>query len=144
MNTRIQHLLLIALFAVAQLIVLPLAASASCLGAMVEGGECCCCVEDATPSGCCGQDRPDNDSSDSESLDSSCKCTVTPPAPTIPERNQLALAELVEGLAGFEADSNPLHSGIWPNVAVRAPRPPNQPLRVVSGAEPAFTQVFRL
>lgn len=151
MNARIQHLLLVALFAAAHLIVQPLVSTGWCMGAAAVGGECCCCPADAAPtacSGCCGGDEHSDDSddepSDSESYHSGCNCVMTPPAPTAPERNQPTSTELGEGFAALEADLNPLHSSVWPSLAVRAARPPNQPPRVASRAAPAFTQVFRL
>ena len=150
MNTRIQHLLLLALFAVAHLFVQPLVSTGWCMGATV-GEECCCCPDDTAPtscSGCCGEDEhsggSDEGPSDSEGYESGCGCTLTPPAPTVPERNQPTSAELGEGFAAVESSLNPLDSGVWPSLAVRAARPPNQPPRVANKAAPAFTQVFRI
>ncbi|MGK0481951.1 MAG: hypothetical protein ACJAQ3_001929 [Planctomycetota bacterium] len=151
MNIRFQHLLLVALFAVAHLFVQPLVTTGWCMGADMEGGECCCCPDDAAPtarSGCCGGDEPsdgpEGQPSDSEGYQSGCGCVMTPPAPIAPERNEPASTELGEGLMAVTAGQNPLLSGLWPSLAVRAARPPNRPPRVVSKASPAFTQVFRL
>lgn len=151
MNARIQHILLVALFAVAHLFVQPLVLTGWCTGAVVAGGECCCCPSEAAPTACsgsCGGDEHSGDSddepSDSESYHSGCNCVMTPPAPTAPERNQPTSIEIGGGLAVLQADQNPLYSSVWPSLAVRAARPPNPPPRVANKAAPAFTQVFRL
>ena len=148
MNARIQHFLIVALFAAAHLIVQPLVSTGWCMGMV---GEACCCSSEATseaPSGCCGGAEDLDDSSDepsnSENNNSGCDCSVTPPAPIAPEHHQLTSTELGEGFAALEADMSPLYSSVWPNLAVRAARPPNQPPRVARKAAPAFTQVFRL
>lgn len=152
MNARIQHFLVIALFALVHLVVQPLAAAASCMGAVAAGGDCCCSSTEAAPaasSGCCSEpEEPsdsDGESSGSLSVHSSCQCSLAPPAPFTPESDQPAPSERGHGFAALEADQNPLFSSVWPSLAVRATRPPCcQPPWVARKAEPVFTQVYRL
>lgn len=148
MNARIQHLLLVVVFAVTHLVVQPLMTSGCCMSAAAVGGEGCCCSSDDAPvarSGCCSEpDDSDGEPSDSKGYHSSCNCEVTPPAPTAFECNQPTSKKLGEGFAALEVVRNPLHSSAWPSLAVRAARPPNQPPRVAQKAVSAFTQVFRL
>lgn len=148
MNARIQHILIVVLFAAAHLIVQPLVSTGWCMGVM---GEECCCISvapDEAVSGCCGEPIGSSDSndapSDSENDGSGCDCSVTQPTPPAPEQTQPTSIELGEGYAALNADVNPLYSNVWSSLAVRAARPPNQPPRVARRALPAFTQVFRL
>ena len=151
MNIRIQRFLLIAFFAVAHIIVQPLVLSGCCVGAVVLGGEGCCCSGDDTSvarSGCCSEpvdsDYSSDESSDSKSYDSSCNCETTPPAPAALECNQSVSIDFGEGFAALEAVQNPLHSSARASLGIRTARPPNQPPRVAQKAASAFTQVFRL
>ena len=152
MNARIQHSLVIALFALVHLVVQPLAAAASCMGAEAGGGDCCCSSVEAAPaasSGCCSDPEEPSDSdgghSDSLSAHSSCQCSVAPPVPFAPESDQPTPSERGQGFEALAAGQNPLFSSVWPSLAVRAARPPcGQPPWVARKAAPAFTQVFRL
>ena len=148
MNARVQHLLLVALFAVAQLIAQPFASTGLCMGAHAMGEGQCCCAVDAAPtgySGCCGSEEPSSDEpSDSEGYESSCHCAVSPPAPIVPERSQPVPTEGADAQAAVQSEPNPLYANVWPSLAVRAARPPNAPPRLRCKASQVFTQVFRL
>ena len=148
MTGRIQHLLLVALFAATHLIAQPLAATGRCMGAMEMGGQCCCSLSAADPGaslGCCGSESPsDDEPSDSEGYDSECTCHVSPPTPALPEHGLSSAAEGDECSKTTEAAWDALQSNVWPSAVVRAARPPNQPPWVASRSTPAFTQVYRL
>lgn len=149
MTSRIQHLLLVALFATAHLVVQPFAAAGWCMGGMEMGGQCCCSpqsVDGAASLGCCGSGSPtDGEPEDSEGYGSTkCDCSASPPAPAVPEQSLPSVAGGDEGSKTTEAAWGGLQSGVWPSVAVRAARPPNQPPWVVGRTRPAFTQVYRL
>ena len=148
MTGRIQHLLLVALFAAAHLIVQPLATTGWCMGAVEMGGQCCCSPESApstSPVGCCGSSAPsDDEPADSEGYDSGCHCFVTPPAPALPAQEPSTVVDGDKSSKAVAAESDRLQAGVWPCVTVRAARPPNQPPRVVRKATPVFTQVYRL
>ena len=150
---RVHHFLLVALFAVAQLVAQPFVSTGWCVDAHGMGeGQCCCAVDAASTgcSGCCESEKPsgsepsDSDPSDPEDYESSCRCAVSPPAPMVPERSQPAAAECADAQAAVQPEPNPLYASVWPSLAVRAARPPNAPLRLRCKASRVFTQVFRL
>ena len=148
MNGRVHHFLLVALFAVAQLVAQPFVSASWCADALAMGEGQCCCSVDAAPtgcSGCCGsQESSNGEPSDSEGYESNCQCLVSPPAPMVPERSQPAAAECADAQAAVQPEANPLYASVWPSLAVRAARPPNAPPRLRCKASRVFTQVFRL
>lgn len=139
MSTRPRQLLVIALFALLQFVLQPLATASSCVMLASDEGGCHCAhaeTDDAAPtkSSCCGEETPAPDQDDD------CDCFVSPqPDPVTPVE---ALDLQLHGIAGAlqvgpDAIPNLLVRGLDIRSArIRAPR--------VGPSRLLLFQVFRI
>ena len=143
MTSRIYHILLLALFVAAHLLVQPLAAMGTCGGSDAIGGGCCCTETVSPPDGCCGANQ--GDESDSDSAERECGCSELPSAPVVPPLAEPTGVELEEvgKTALLACPASPLSSA-WPSLECRAARPPNRLPHVRREVAAVFTQVYRL
>ena len=142
MTSRIYHILLVALFVAAHLLVQPLEAMSTCGGSAAVNG-CCCGEPVSPPDGCCGGSQ--DDKGDSDSVEHECGCSEFPGEPFVPPLAEPTGVEF-ESLSTdvlLACDASPLNSA-WPSLECRAARPPNRPPHVRREVGAVFTQVYRL
>lgn len=144
MTSRIRHLLLIALFAAAHLVVQPYVSTLRCQG-MANGGDTCCCKVEPGPSkssGCCSHE-PEPGSQEEDASHSGCHCVASHPVAPSKHASNEELAR-VDGINARWVPGNRLFWRERPAMTTRAARASAPPPRVARRTAQVCTQAFRL